>query len=129
MQRTHPVLIAVANHDAETFYAHETEERQALNYPPYVRMLRLTFRHRDKLLVSAAAALCETLLRERFGRRVSPPFEPQVDRVQNLFILHLLLRIERQRPVARAKAILTEVLARVRKRFSTVYILAEADPQ
>ncbi len=128
-QRTHPVLIAVANHDAETFYAHETEERQALNYPPYVRMLRLTFRHRDKLLVSAAATLCETLLRERFGRRVSPPFEPQVDRVQNLFILHLLLRIERQRPVARAKAILTEVLARVRKRFSTVYILAEADPQ
>ncbi|MDE5944102.1 MAG: primosomal protein N' [Rikenella sp.] len=128
-QRTHPVLIAVANHDAAGFYRHETEERAALNYPPYVRMLRLTFRHRDKLLTAAAAAMCEALLRERFGRRVSPPFEPQVDRVQNLFILHLLLRIERQRPVARAKAILLEVLARVRKRFSTVYIMAEADPQ
>lgn len=128
-QRLHSVLVAVANHDAEGFYARETEERRTLAYPPYVRMLRLTFRHRDKLLATAAAQLCEALLRERFGRRVSPPFEPQVDRVQNLFILHLLLRIERERPVARAKAILREVLALVRKRFSTVHILAEADPQ
>lgn len=128
-QRLHPVLIAVANHDTEGFYAHELEERQGLLYPPYVRMLRLTFRHPDKRLAVAAAERCEALLRERFGRRVSPPFEPQVDRVQNLYILHLLLRIERQRPVTRAKAILLEILAQVRKQFPAVYILTEADPQ
>lgn len=128
-QRLHPVLNAVAHHDAESFYLREMEARRSLGYPPYVRMLRLTFRHRNKPLAAAAAQLCETLLRERFGRRVSPPFEPQIDRVQNLFILHILLRIERERPVARAKAILREVLGRVRKRFSAVHILAEADPQ
>lgn len=128
-QRMHPALVAVANHNSEGFYLHEMEERQGLLYPPYVRMLRLTFRHRDKPLVVAAAQRCETLLRERFGRRVSPPFEPQVDRVQNLHILHILLRIERQRPVAKAKAILTEILAQVRKQFSAVHIIAEADPQ
>ena len=128
-QRLHPVLIAVANHDSEGFYAHELEERQGLLYPPYVRMLRLTFRHPDKALAITAAQRCEASLRERFGRRVSPPFEPQVDRVQNVHILHILLRIERQRPVARAKAILLEILAHVRKQFPAVYILAEADPQ
>lgn len=128
-QRLHPVLIAVANHDTEGFYAHELEERQGLLYPPYVRMLRLTFRHPDKALVMASAQQCFALLRERFGRRVSPPFEPQVERVQNVHILHILLRIERQRPVARAKTILLEVLTQVRKQFPAVYILAEADPQ
>ncbi len=128
-QRLHPALVAVANHDTAGFYARELEERQALLYPPYVRMLRLTFRHPDKTQTTAAAQACEALLRERFGRRVSPPFEPQVDRVQNLFILHLLLRIERQRPVARAKTILLEILARIRKRFPAVHIIAEADPQ
>lgn len=128
-QRLHPALVAVANHDAEGFYLHEMEERQGLLYPPYVRMLRLTFRHSDKPLVAAAAQQCEALLRERFGRRVSPPFEPQVDRVQNLHILHLLLRVERQRPVARAKTILMEILTQVRKQFSAVHIIAEADPQ
>lgn len=128
-QRLHPALVAVANHDAEGFYLHEMEERQGLLYPPYVRMLRLTFRYSDKPLVIAAAQQCEALLRERFGRRVSPPFEPQVDRVQNLHILHLLLRVERQRPVARAKTILMEILAQVRKQFSAVHIIAEADPQ
>lgn len=128
-QRLHPVLVAVANHDAEGFYLHELEERQGMMYPPYVRMLRLIFRHSDKTLVSEAARECERLLRERFGRRVSPPYEPQVDRVQNQFIFHILLRIERQRPVARAKAILLEVLDGVRKRYRAVHIVAEADPQ
>lgn len=128
-QRLHPVLVAVANHDTEGFYVRELEERQGLLYPPYVRMLRLTFRHPDKGLTAAAARFCEAMLRERFGRRVSPPFEPQVDRVQNLFILHILLRIERQRSVARAKTILTEIVAGVKRRFSAVHIMAEADPQ
>ena len=128
-QRLHPALVAVANHDTAGFYARELEERQGLLYPPYVRMLRLTFRLPAKSQTTAAAQACEALLRERFGRRVSRPFEPQVDRVQNLFILHLLLRIERQRPVARAKTILLEILARIRKRFPAVHIIAEADPQ
>lgn len=126
--RLHPALIAVTNHDTEGFYRHEMQERHQLLYPPYVRMLRVTFRHRSKPLVAAAAQLCEALLRERFGRRVSPPYEPQVDRIQNLHMLHILLRIERERPVARAKAILTEALARVRKAFPTVRAIAEADP-
>ena len=126
--RLHPALIAVTNHDTEGFYRHEMQERHQLLYPPYVRILRVTFRHRSKSLVAAAAQLCEALLRERFGRRVSPPYEPQVDRIQNLHMLHILLRIERERPVARAKAILTEALARVRKAFPTVRAIAEADP-
>lgn len=128
-QRLHPVLVAVANHDADGFYRREMDDRRGLLYPPFVRMLRLTFRHPGKTQAVAAAERCEALLRERFGRRVSPPFEPQVDRVQNLHILHILLRIERQRPVAKAKAILLEILAHVRKEFSTVRITAEADPQ
>ncbi|WP_298061984.1 primosomal protein N' [uncultured Rikenella sp.] len=128
-QRLHPVLTAVANHDPDKFYLHEMRERQQLLYPPYVRMLRLTFRHPDKPSAAAAAQQCETLLRERFGRRVSPPFEPQVDRVQNLHIFHILLRIERQRPVAKAKAILAEILTQVRKQFPAVHLIAEADPQ
>lgn len=128
-QRLHPVLVSLANHDIAGFYAHEMDERRGLLYPPFVRMLRLTFRHPNKPLAVAAALRCEELLRERFGRRVSPPYEPQVDRVQNLHILHLLLRIERERPVARAKAILVEILTLVRKQFGPVHITAEADPQ
>lgn len=128
-QRLHSVLIAVASHDADGFYDREMQERRGLLYPPYVRMLRITFRHPNKPLVVAAAERCEALLRERFGRRVSPPFEPQVDRVQNIHILHLLLRIERERSVARAKEILLGVLAQVRKQFSAVRIISESDPQ
>lgn len=127
-QRTHAVLVAVSNHDLERFYAAQLQERQAVGYPPYVRMLRLTFYHTSKQSAAAAAADCEALLRERFGRRVSPPFEPTVDRIQNRFIFHLLLRIERQRPVARAKVLMLEAVAAVQKRYPAVHIVAEADP-
>lgn len=127
-QRLHAVLVAVTHHDTERFYAAQLQEREALHYPPYVRMLRLTFLASSKQAAAAAAACCEGLLRERFGGRVSPPFDPQVDRVQNRYIFHLLLRIERQRSVARAKMLMMEAVAVVRKHYPGVHIVTEADP-
>lgn len=128
-QRLHPVLIAVHQTDPEGFYSHELEERQKLLYPPYVRMIRLTLRHADRKLTHEAARELYDRLQKRFGKRISPPFEPSVDRIQGQHILHLLLRIERERSVVRAKAILSEILDGIRKQFSTVHLAVEVDPQ
>lgn len=128
-QRLHPVLIALHQNDPTGFYTHELEERQKLLYPPYVRMIRLTLRHSDRKLTHEAARELYDRLQKRFGKRISPPFEPSVDRIQGQHILHLLLRIERERSVVRAKAILSEILDGIRKKFAAVHLVVEVDPQ
>ena len=49
-------------------------------------------------------------LRERFGRRVFGPVSPPVDRVREMFIVQVMLKIESGRPMSRARALLRECL-------------------
>jgi primosomal protein N' (replication factor Y) len=41
------VIQSAARHDVDGFYQYELEQRQRLGYPPFSRLIRLEFRHRD----------------------------------------------------------------------------------
>jgi primosomal protein N' (replication factor Y) len=43
----HYVIQAAALHDIESFYVRELEIRKTLGYPPFARLVRLEFRHRE----------------------------------------------------------------------------------
>jgi primosomal protein N' (replication factor Y) len=51
----HPVLGYVKAHDYKLFFQHEIAARQQFGYPPYTRVIQVTFRHRDKEVVKSAA--------------------------------------------------------------------------
>ncbi len=46
-QPEHYAIQAAAGHDYAAFYAREIAYRRTLGYPPFARLLRLEFRHRD----------------------------------------------------------------------------------
>ena len=41
------VIQSAARHDVDGFYQYELEQRRRLGYPPFSRLIRLEFRHRD----------------------------------------------------------------------------------
>jgi primosomal protein N' (replication factor Y) len=49
------VIRSAARHDAHGFYQYELEQRRRLGYPPFSRLVRLEFRHRDASLARAEA--------------------------------------------------------------------------
>ncbi len=127
-QRKNPALAALESGDHDAFYRSELQTREALNYPPYTRLIQIEIRHGAPQVAERVAGEAFRRLRERFGPRISPPFEPQIDRIQGMYILQLLLRIERSRPVSRAKAIVMQELDRLRQEFPTASLTATADP-
>ena len=52
-QPEHPVIQAASKHDYTGFYQQELEERRALGYPPFGRLVRLEYRHRENELAEA----------------------------------------------------------------------------
>lgn len=46
-QPEHPVIQAASRHDYAGFYQQELEGRRALGYPPFGRLVRLEYRHRE----------------------------------------------------------------------------------
>lgn len=90
-----PVLDLVTRHDVEGFYARESEHRRAHGYPPYMRLLALTLRHRDEERVATTAAALSIALREHLGDRVLGPDIPAVAWVKDKHIRNLLVKLRR----------------------------------
>jgi primosomal protein N' (replication factor Y) len=49
------VIQSAARHDVDGFYQYELEQRWQLGYPPFSRLVRLEFRHRDASTARAEA--------------------------------------------------------------------------
>ena len=69
----HPVLAYLQAHDYKLFFQHEIAARQRFFYPPYSRIIMVTFRHKDKEVVHSAANFFANNLRPDFGNYLVGP--------------------------------------------------------
>lgn len=58
------VIQSTARHDVNGFYETELEQRRRLGYPPFSRLVRLEYRHRDPLSAEKEAHRVAAKLRE-----------------------------------------------------------------
>ena len=122
-----PILHFVARHDYESFYRQQIEERQAFRYPPFYRLIRLTVRHRDSATLRYASQDLQNRLQRVFAGRVSKVTQPLVNRVQNLYISQILLKIEVASPYQTAKGMLGGVLSDFRTTDAGKHTLVSID--
>lgn len=130
-QPDHPVIRQAATGDYLSMVNIQLREREAFHYPPYARLISITMRHREANLLREAARQLGIKLREVFGQRVLGPQSPPVDRINGVYILGFMLKIENSLSFARARALLSEQLDAIRhtKEWSTIFIYCDVDPQ
>jgi len=71
------------------------QERQSFHYPPYLRLIRITLKHRQPKRVNEGAKLYEKALKSRLGEWVMGPAMPYVARVRGYYLLDFLIKIPR----------------------------------
>ncbi len=126
----HRSVKAVIDGSFEEFYTTQITERQVPMFPPFSRMVRVEFRGGDLAQTMSLAQELEIRLRRIFGDRLSPIYQPIVERQRGEYILEMTLKVERAKSVAKAKEILlkgiNEMLGRARS--MKITITAEVDP-
>ncbi|HWK05069.1 MAG TPA: primosomal protein N' [Puia sp.] len=126
----HPVLSYLKTHDYKIFFQHEIAARQQFFYPPYSRVIMITFRHRDKEVVQSAAQFFANNLKQDFGKYLVGPAEPAVGRVRNQYLMELLLKLPKDgHTISFAKHVIqqqTAILHNDRK-FRSVVIIPDVD--
>mgnify|MGYP001062991758 CR=1 FL=1 len=110
MQPSHPMMPFILAHDYKGFYESELAERRRFNYPPFTRIINIYIKHRDRGTLEEISAAYGCRLRELFGNRVFGPEEPQVSRVQALYIRKIMLKVELNASMVKVKGILRETL-------------------
>ena len=104
----HPILQFILSHDYKAFYEHELEERRAFNFPPFSRIINIYVKHREASTTAECASILASALRKIFGTRVCGPQEPNVSRVQSLYIRKIMLKVETGVSMKQIKQILRD---------------------
>jgi primosomal protein N' (replication factor Y) len=125
------IIKYLCNHDYLGFYEHELQERQSFHYPPFSRVIYIYIKHRDYRVIEDIASAYGAELRRLFGNRVFGPEEPQIGKVQNLYIRKLMLKVELEASMSKIKEILRDVYVRMCKQQSMkgMIVYYDVDPQ
>ena len=127
----HPVLEYVRNHDYRQFFNHELESRKRFFYPPFSRIIMITFRHKMKDVVDAAANKFADSLNPGFGQYIVGPAEPVVSRVRNQYLMELMFKLPKDHtiiPECKKEIMNQSAILRSEKHFKSVSIIPDVDP-
>ena len=92
---THPVLQWVQDHDVQAFYEHEIRYRNQFDYPPYSRLIKIIFKHKDEPKAIQGAAQMTEMLKNIEGIIVQGPVAALIARVRNLYIQEVWIKCPR----------------------------------
>ena len=128
-QPDHPLIQAVQACDYERMAIDQLNERKTFRYPPYYRLIVLVLRGSNEQTLEQIAVRYAEILYEELGEKVLPSFAPPVNRVQALYVRHILLKLETTLPVAHVRAILEKANRQMQSfpGFSRVVLHYEVD--
>jgi len=109
------IIRQVLNNDFRGMYETQMEERKLFNYPPYCRMIRISLKHREREKLNEYSSILGDHLKSEFGKRVLGPEFPLISRIQLWYIKNIIIKIERDKPLSRAKEIIRNSVEKVEK--------------
>jgi primosomal protein N' (replication factor Y) (superfamily II helicase) len=93
----HPVLEFVQQHDYKKFFDFEIVGRKQFHYPPFSRIIQLTFKHKTRETADSAAHFTANALSKELRDYLMGPAEPVISRIRNLYLTELLLKLPKDR--------------------------------
>ncbi len=126
----HWIVQKVMQNDYENMYSQELIERRNFAYPPFVRLIKITLKHKDLQKVEEGARYLAEQLRTTLGKRVLGPEQPLVPRIRNYFYRTLLLKLERGSEYALRKQEMNEKILdfKIHPEYKPVLVEVDVDP-
>ncbi len=127
----HPVLKYVQQHNYDLLFQSEIDSRKRFAYPPFTRLIQLTFRHVQKPVVDEAASWFAKEMLIDFQQNILGPAEPVVNRVRNQYLMEIMIKLPRDAGlIHRCKTRIHDLIATLHqdKRFRSVVVIPDVDP-
>lgn len=127
----HWVIQKVIEHDYVSFYQNEIIERKNYFYPPFYKLIRLTLKAKGENELNAAAKELAEMMVQSFKERVIGPEFPVVQRINNLYLKQITLKIEREVSMHMVKERLDEIIDAFYTKpvNKAVRVVVDVDPQ
>ena len=107
-------------------------EREHFHYPPFTRLINITFKHREKTVSFQASNFFAADIRKNLGnQRMIGPVEPLIGKIRNMYLHEITLKIEKQGinlPAVKEYLRSVEQMMKQMPAFKSVGVVFDVDP-
>lgn len=132
LKAQHPIIRYVIDHDLKSFFQFEMAYRQQFSYPPFCRLIKIVFKHKDAKKAGEGAHTFALQLSEKVGGlQILGPAEAMVPRVRNQYVFEMMLKLPLNNGfISNVKEQIGLLLLSVprEKGLSALQIFADVDP-
>ena len=93
-QLNQPVLKFLKNYDYKGFVQWQLSERKRFNYPPFVRLIKIQLKHKNKLLLNKIANSLAEILKNEKNVSVLGPQYPVISKIKNNYLIDIWLKLQ-----------------------------------
>ena len=125
----HFIIEQVVKNDYEGMYEAELAQRKQFRYPPFIRMITITIKHRDRDVVDKASDVLASALRHVPDKLLLGPEYPLIQRIRNKYNKQIILKMGGQN-IKQRKERIFEIIREVhsQKEFRSVFFQPDVDP-
>lgn len=125
----HQILQQVSVNDYAGMYKQQIDERHLYKYPPFYRIVKITFKDRNQQKMQKGAIWFGQALQLKLNEHVLGPEAPPVGRVRNLYISNILVKIPKKNSISKTKKYIEGVHRSFNsvKEFSTIRVTIDVD--
>jgi primosomal protein N' (replication factor Y) len=112
------------------FFDQELPEREQVGYPPFVRLMRVDCRHREKPFIEQESLRLDGVLRPLFGKALLGPDFALIPRVRNQYRMQFLIKLGKGIDPQQLRHALQEAIERYYERapVRSLRIWVDVDP-
>ena len=129
---THPLFSFIIVHNVNGFLQEQLDDRKQHFYPPYSRLIEITFKHIDKNICREVAEKFREAIRVKLSSvKILGPGEPMVSKIRNEFLMTILIKVPRdQGKLGELKSFLQQSaqLLNQTKEYRNAKIVFDVDP-
>ena len=129
-QPEHPIIKNVINNDYDKMYNNQLIERKDYNYPPFVRLIRITLKDKSYEKLNTSSDWLNKVIRDNFKGIVLGPVYPEISRIKNKYHKEFLVKLKDLNEINNFRSIFQTILKSFDSisKFRSVRITVDVDP-
>ncbi len=99
----------IKDYDYESMFKNQKIERKQYKYPPYIKLIRVTFKNKSISSVNESSQWFYNVLKQNYNGTILGPVFPYVSKIRNLFQKQLLIKIDSDFNQVQTKKIINKI--------------------
>ena len=124
------IISQIIDGDYEKFFNGQISDRKKFNYPPFVKLIKITFKHKDLNRVNNSSKWFFKRIFPYFKENLLGPEFPYISRIRNKYQKNILIKIPNTQSLSGVKKILKKSILSFHSisDYRSIQVIVDVDP-